>query len=135
IGVIPNSLADVEVAHQRLTRLTVVDTMHQRKALMAQEADAFVALPGGFGTLDEFFEILTWAQLGIHEKPCVMVNTAGYFDHLLRFLQVTIDQSFLKAKYHAYINVVGSSAEALQRLQKLWVTLPVSHTAPGEPAP
>jgi uncharacterized protein (TIGR00730 family) len=135
IGVIPRSLADVEVAHQGLTQLTVVDTMHQRKALMAQEADAFVALPGGYGTLDEFFEILTWAQLGIHDKPCVMVNTAGYFDHLLRFLQVTIDQGFLKARYYEYINVVGSSAEALQRLQKLWATLPVNHSAPGEPAP
>src|ERR1700678_849657 len=135
IGVIPRALAGVEVAHQGLSKLVLVETMHERKALMAQEADAFVALPGGFGTLDEFFEILTWAQLGIHEKPCVMVNTAGYFDHLLRFLQVTIDQGFLKAKYHAYINVVASSAEALQRLQKLWATLPVDHTAPGEPAP
>src|SRR3984957_5394062 len=109
LGVIPRSLAGIEVAHQHLTKLVLVETMHERKALMAQEADAFVALPGGFGTLDEFFEILTWAQLGIHEKPCVMVNTAGYFDHLLRFLQVTIDQGFLKAKYHAYINVVASS--------------------------
>jgi uncharacterized protein (TIGR00730 family) len=135
IGVIPRSLADVEVAHQGLTQLTVVDTMHQRKALMAQEADAFVALPGAFGTLDEFFEILTWAQLGIHDKPCVMVNTAGYFDHLLRFLQVTIDQGFLKAKNYEYINVVGSSAEALDRLKKLWANSPVNHTAPGEPAP
>jgi uncharacterized protein (TIGR00730 family) len=135
IGVIPRSLAAVEVAHQGLTRLDVVETMHQRKALMAQEADAFVALPGGFGTLDEFFEILTWAQLGIHEKPCVLVNTGGYFDHLLRFLQVAIDQGFLKEEYYAYINVSGSSAEALQSIQTRWATLPVDHSAPSEPAP
>src|SRR5580693_1070032 len=82
IGVIPRALAGVEVAHQGLSRLVLVETMHERKALMAQEADAFVALPGGFGTLDEFFEILTWAQLGIHEKPCLMVNTTGYYDQL-----------------------------------------------------
>jgi uncharacterized protein (TIGR00730 family) len=135
IGVIPRSLADVEVAHQGLSKLVVVETMHERKALMAQEADAFVALPGGFGTLDEFFEILTWAQLGIHAKPCVLVNTAGYFDHLLSFLQVAIDQGFLKAKYYGYINVVENSAEAVERLQKLWETLPVDHAVPGEPAP
>jgi uncharacterized protein (TIGR00730 family) len=135
LGVIPRSLAAVEVAHQGLSRLVVVETMHERKALMAQEADAFVALPGGFGTLDEFFEILTWAQLGIHEKPCVLVNTGGYFDHLLRFLQVAIDQGFLKEEYYAYINVSGSSAEALQSIQTRWATLPVDHSAPSEPAP
>ena len=74
----------------------MVETMHERKALMAQEADAFVALPGGFGTSDEFFEILTWAQLGIHAKPCLLVNTAGYFDHLLSFLEVAVAEGFLK---------------------------------------
>src|ERR1700722_14720668 len=135
IGVIPRSLAAVEVAHQGLSRLTVVETMHERKALMAQDADAFVALPGGFGTLDEFFEILTWAQLGIHAKPCVLVNTAGYFDHLLSFLRVAIDQGFLKAKYFAYINVVENSAAAVECVRKQWETLPVDHAAPGEPAP
>lgn len=135
IGVIPRSLAAVEVAHQGLSRLHVVETMHERKALMAQEADAFVALPGGFGTLDEFFEILTWAQLGIHTKPCLMVNTGGYYDHLLSFLDVAIEEGFLKGENRAYIQVVGNAAEALQRVQKLWETLPVCHVAPGEPAP
>jgi uncharacterized protein (TIGR00730 family) len=135
IGVIPSSLADVEVAHQRLTRLDVVETMHQRKALMAQEADAFVALPGGFGTLDEFFEILTWAQLGIHSKPCVLVNTGGYYDHLLSFLQVATDQGFLREKYYALIHVVENAAQAVQRMQKLWEALPVDHAPPAEPAP
>ena len=135
IGVIPRSLAAVEVAHQGLSRLDLVETMHERKALMAQEADAFVALPGGFGTLDEFFEILTWAQLGIHTKPCLMVNTGGYYDHLLSFLDVAIEEGFLKGENRAYIQVVGNAAEALQRVRKLWETLPVCHVAPGEPAP
>src|ERR1700723_401476 len=103
IGVIPRALAGVEVAHQGLSRLVLVETMHERKALMAQEADAFFALPGGFGTFDEFFEILTWAQLGIHTKPCVLINTAGYYDHLLSFLQVSMDEGFLKEKNNALI--------------------------------
>jgi uncharacterized protein (TIGR00730 family) len=135
IGVIPRTLAGIEVAHQRLTKLVLVETMHERKALMAQEADAFLALPGGFGTLDEFFEILTWAQLGIHAKPCVLVNTAGYFDHLLSFLQWAVDQGFLKPKNYALIHIVVDAAAALECMQELWLTLPVSHVAPAEPAP
>jgi uncharacterized protein (TIGR00730 family) len=135
IGVIPRALAGVEVAHQGLSQLVLVETMHERKALMVQEADAFVALPGGYGTLDEFFEVLTWAQLGIHTKPCLLVNTDGYYDHLLSFLGVAIDQGFLKAANRAYIHVVGSAAEALQSMQQLWETLPVSHVAPAAPAP
>jgi uncharacterized protein (TIGR00730 family) len=135
IGVIPRALAGVEVAHQGLSKLVLVETMHERKALMAQEADAFVALPGGFGTLDEFFEILTWAQLGIHAKPCLLVNTTGYYDQLLSFLGIAIDQGFLKAENRAYIHVAGGAAEALQCMQQLWKTLPVSHTAPAKPAP
>jgi uncharacterized protein (TIGR00730 family) len=135
IGVIPRALAGVEVAHPGLTRLALVETMHERKAMMAQEADAFVALPGGFGTLDEFFEILTWAQLGIHAKPCLLVNTVGYYNHLLSFLEAAVDQGFLKPENQAYIHVVGNAAEAVHRMQKLWQTLPVSHAAPAKPAP
>ena len=135
IGVIPRALAGVEVAHQGLSRLTMVETMHERKAIMVQESDAFVALPGGYGTLDEFFEVLTWAQLRIHAKPCLLVNTAGYYDQLLGFLEIAIDQGFLKAENRAYIHVAGDAAEALQCLQKLWQTLPVNHTAPAKPAP
>jgi uncharacterized protein (TIGR00730 family) len=135
IGVIPRALAGVEVAHQGLSKLVLVETMHERKALMAQEADAFVALPGGFGTLDEFFEILTWAQLGIHTKPCLLVNTTGYYDRLLSFLGIAIDQGFLKAENRAYIHVAGGAAEALRCMQRLWKTLPVSHTPPAKPAP
>ena len=135
IGVIPRSLAGIEVAHQRLSQLVLVETMHERKALMAQEADAFVALPGGFGTLDEFFEILTWAQLGIHAKPCVLVNHGGYYDQLLGFLQVAVDQGFLKPENYALIQVVENASDALKCMQKLWQSLPVSHVAPAEPAP
>jgi uncharacterized protein (TIGR00730 family) len=120
IGVIPRMLAGVEVAHPRLSRLILVETMHERKALMAQEADAFIALPGGFGTLDEFFEILTWAQLGIHSKPCLLINTGGYFNHLLTFLQVAVDQGFLKAKNQGLIQVVDNPAQALGHLHALW---------------
>jgi uncharacterized protein (TIGR00730 family) len=126
IGVIPRTLAGIEVAHPRLSKLVLVETMHERKALMAQESDGFVALPGGFGTLDEFFEILTWAQLGIHAKPCLLVNTAGYYDHLLRFLEVAMDEGFLKAENHALIHIVADAAEALKSMQKLW---------PAKPAP
>jgi uncharacterized protein (TIGR00730 family) len=135
IGVIPRSLSGIEVAHQGLTRLVLVETMHERKALMAKEADAFVALPGGFGTLDEFFEILTWAQLGIHSKPCVLVNTTGYYDHLLTFLQGAIDQGFVKPHNYALIQVVASPSEALKSIQELWKAKPVSHEALGKPAP
>jgi uncharacterized protein (TIGR00730 family) len=135
LGVIPRALAGIEVAHQNLTRLVQVETMHERKALMAQESDAFLALPGGFGTLDEFFEILTWAQLGIHEKPCVLVNTSGYFDRLLNFLQLAIEEGFLKAKNYALIQVAASAAEALENVQKRWQTLPLVHAAPAKPAP
>src|SRR5580698_1560768 len=135
IGVIPRSLSGIEVAHQGLTKLVLVETMHDRKALMAKEADAFVALPGGFGTLDEFFEILTWAQLGIHAKPCVLVNTAGYYDHLLSFLRVAIDEGFLKQKNKALIQVVADAGEAVACIQKRWETLPVSRVAPAKPAP
>jgi hypothetical protein len=135
IGVIPRTLAGIEVAHQGLSQLVLVETMHERKALMAQEADGFVALPGGFGTLDEFFEILTWAQLNIHAKPCVLVNTGGYYDHLLSFLQVAIEHGFLKRENFALIHIVVDAAEALKCIQKLWQSLPMSHVAPAEPAP
>src|SRR5438270_7385359 len=86
LGVIPQSLVDRELAHGSLTELQIVETMHQRKALMADLSDAFVALPGGFGTGDELFEILTWAQLGIHSKPIGLLNVAGYFDPMLAWL-------------------------------------------------
>jgi uncharacterized protein (TIGR00730 family) len=135
IGVIPGVLAGVEVAHQNLSQLVTVGTMHERKALMAQEADAFVALPGGFGTLDEFFEILTWAQLEIHNKPCLLINTQGYYDQLLEFLQKTICEGFLKTETYNYIHVVGDAAEAIERVQQLWQDSLPNHSALASPAP
>jgi uncharacterized protein (TIGR00730 family) len=107
IGVLPSVLKDREVAHPGLTELHYVDTMHERKALMAERADAFVALPGGFGTLDELLEVLTWKQLGIHSKPCVLVNTQGYFDGLLRFLDHAVAEGFLQPRHRAGVQVVA----------------------------
>src|SRR4051794_16539935 len=95
IGVIPRILVDKELAHSRLTELHVVESMHQRKALMADLADAFVALPGGLGTAEELFEIMTWAQLGLHRKPIGFLNTAGYFERLLGWIDHMVEEGFL----------------------------------------
>jgi uncharacterized protein (TIGR00730 family) len=94
-GVIPQALVDRELAHTGLTQLYVVASMHERKALMAKLSSAFVALPGGFGTLDEFCEILTWAQLGMHDKPCILLNTDGYWTGFLKFLDEAVLQGFI----------------------------------------
>ena len=96
IGVIPESLVSKEVAHQRLSELRVVASMHQRKAEMAELASGFIALPGGVGTIEETFEIFTWAQLGMHTKPCGLLNVAGYFDQLVAFLEHSVRERFLK---------------------------------------
>ena len=105
IGVIPRSLVQRELAHQGMTELHVVETMHQRKALMADRADAFVAIPGGYGTLDELFEILTWAQLGIHNKPIGLLNVNGFFDPLLTWVRHAAAEGFLRQKHLALLNV------------------------------
>lgn len=115
-GVIPNALVAREVAHRGLTELHVVETMHQRKALMADKSDAFLALPGGFGTADELFEILTWAQLGIHRKPVGLLDVAGYFGPLLAWLDLGVREGFLKAKHRALLHVGGEPGELLDRL-------------------
>lgn len=103
IGVIPQHLLEREVAHTGLTQLHVVDSMHTRKALMADIADVFVAAPGGFGTLDELCEILTWAQLGLHGKPCGLLNVAGYFDPLLAMFDQATREGFLSAQHRQLI--------------------------------
>lgn len=103
IGVIPESLAVREVAHNGLSELIVVTSMHERKARMAELADGFVALPGGWGTFEEIFEMLTWAQLGIHSKPCGLLNIANYFDHLALFLQHAMDERFVREEYKPMI--------------------------------
>ena len=112
IGVSPQALADRELAHLKLSQLHVVDDMHQRKALMAAQAHAFIALPGGYGTLEELFEALAWAQLGFHPKPVGLLNTAGYFDHLLAFLDHAVGQQFLQGRHRQLLRV-GTEAEAL----------------------
>ena len=99
IGVIPRSLVDWEVAHGNLTELHVVESMHERKALMAELADAFVTLPGGAGTLEELFEVWTWAQLGLHAKPVALLDVDGYFTHLIRMVDHMVEEGFLKPPY------------------------------------
>jgi len=103
IGVIPQSLVDREVAHDGLTQLIVTSSMHERKARMADLSDAFVALPGGIGTLEEIFEIWTWSQLGLHEKPCGLLNIGGYYDALERFLDETVVNGFLGQGHRAML--------------------------------
>ena len=119
IGVLPEVLAGSEIAHTGLTRLEQVPTMHARKARMVKLADAFLILPGGYGTLDEMMEIVTWAQLKIHAKPCVLINTAGYWNGLLDFLDTAVDAGFLKPKNRALLRVAGNAAEALEMLAEL----------------
>jgi uncharacterized protein (TIGR00730 family) len=116
IGVIPKALVEKEVAHAQLTELHVVDTMHQRKALMADRADGFAALPGGYGTADELFEILTWAQLGLHAKPIGLLNVAGYFDPLLGWLERMVQEGFLKPKHFRLLQVAEQVEQLLNML-------------------
>jgi uncharacterized protein (TIGR00730 family) len=118
IGVLPQALQDREIAHRGLTRLHLVGSMHERKALMASLSDVFIALPGGYGTLDEFFEIVTWAQLNIHSKPCLLINTDGYFDFLLRFLDRAVREEFVKPGNLRLVRVASDSAEALQWIEQ-----------------
>jgi uncharacterized protein (TIGR00730 family) len=112
-GVIPQSLVDKEIAHPGLTQMHIVDTMHERKALMAKMSDGFVALPGGIGTLEELFEMWTWAQLGLHDKPCVLLNVAGYYDELIGFLDKMTDSGYLKQKSRSQLQVALSPEEAV----------------------
>lgn len=116
IGVIPKVLLEKEVAHGRLTELRVVASMHERKAMMAELADAFVALPGGLGTLEELCEILTWAQLGLHTKPCGLLNVANYFDGLLAFLDHAVSERFIKPEHRAVLITATAAGDLLDRL-------------------
>lgn len=114
IGVMPKSLVDVEIAHDALTELHVVNSMHERKALIADLADSFIMLPGGSGSLDEFFEMFTWAQLGYHAKPCGILNVDGYYNYLLKFLDHVVSEGFLKNEYRNMIIVNESPQTMLQ---------------------
>lgn len=113
IGVLPEVLSGREIAHTGLTRLESVPTMHRRKARMVALADAFLILPGGYGTLDEMLEIVTWSQLRMHNKPCVLINTLGYWDPLLAFLDTTVEAGFLKPENRDLLLVAGNAAEAV----------------------
>lgn len=117
VGVIPASLMDRELGHQGLTELHVVGTMHERKRLMAERADAFLALPGGIGTFEELFEVWTWRQLGYHDKPLGLLNVAGYYDPLLSFLDGAVSTGFLPPGQRALVQVDTTSDTLLTKLK------------------
>ena len=116
IGVIPTVLVDLEVAHDGLTELHVTDTMHTRKALIGERSDAFIVLPGGFGTFEEMFEVLAWQTLNLHAKPVLLLNVNGFYDKLLAFLDDCVEQGMLKPKNRAIVLVADSVDEALRLL-------------------
>jgi uncharacterized protein (TIGR00730 family) len=118
IGVIPENLMAREVGHKGLTKLHVVRSMHERKALMADLSDAFVAMPGGFGTLEEFCEIVTWAQLGLHAKPCGILNVLGFYSPLLAMFDHAVEERFLKPKNRALVLARDSVVELLRALEE-----------------
>jgi hypothetical protein len=113
IGVLPDVLAGKEIAHSGLTRLELVSTMHERKARMAELADAFLILPGGYGTLEELLEVVTWAQLRLHSKPCILINTAGYWDGVLAFLDTAVAAGFLKKQNRELMQVAANAGAAV----------------------
>jgi uncharacterized protein (TIGR00730 family) len=116
IGVIPEVLVNLEVAHEALSELHITSTMHTRKALMADRADAFIALPGGFGTFEELFEVLAWYTLKIHQKPIILLNTDGFYDTLLRFLDECVTNGVLKPRNRAILQIAQTPDEAFQLL-------------------
>jgi hypothetical protein len=119
IGVLPDVLAGKEIAHARLSRLELVSTMHQRKARMAELADAFLILPGGYGTLEELLEAVTWAQLALHAKPCILINTIGYWNGLLTFLDTAVAAGFLKSKNRNLLLVADTARNAVALAKSL----------------
>ena len=120
IGVIPSALVTREVAHLGLTELRVVPSMHERKALMAELSDGFIAMPGGIGTMEEIFEVLSWAQLGLHDKPCGLLNAAGYFDPLIQFLDHAVSADFIKPNHRALMIVEEQPTRLLDRFEQAW---------------
>jgi uncharacterized protein (TIGR00730 family) len=117
-GVIPRCLQDRELGHPRVTRLDVVETMHERKARMAELSDAFIAMPGGLGTFEELFEVLTWAQLGIHKKPCGLLNVSGYYYPLLAFLHRSMEEGFVAPEHRDLIVDEKEPAALMERFEK-----------------
>ena len=116
-GVIPQALFDREVGHPSLHKLHIVNNMHERKALMAELSDGFIAMPGGIGTLEELFEMFTWLQLGFHHKPLGLLNVNAYYDHLLLFLEQAVGAGFLKAEHNALLIKETDCSLLLQRMQ------------------
>jgi uncharacterized protein (TIGR00730 family) len=119
IGVIPKSLADREIAHTGCTELRVVDSMHTRKAMMADLSDAFVAMPGGVGTFEEFFEAITWTQLGLHRKPCGLLNVAGFYTPLALFIDQAVSDGFIKPVHRAAIVLDDDPVRLLDTLSTI----------------
>ncbi len=117
IGVIPSAILSKEVGHTGLSDLRVVDSMHERKALMAELSDGFIALPGGIGTLEELFEVWTWAQLGMHHKPCGLLDVAGYYQHLITFLEHMVSHKFLRDVHRSILLVETDPVALLQRME------------------
>jgi uncharacterized protein (TIGR00730 family) len=116
IGVIPEFLVHKELGHDTLTELYIVKSMHERKKKMYDLSNGFLALPGGIGTLDELFEILTWLQLGLHSKPCAILNVNHFYDHLIAFLDHTVDQGFLKPSRKELLSVANNVSEVFSNL-------------------
>jgi len=116
IGVMPRALIEREIGHKGITELRVVESMHERKAQMAELSDAFVAVPGGIGTLEELFEIWTWSQLGLHRKGCGLLNVAGYYDGLVEFLDHAVGERFVRPQQRGILAVASDPAELLDRL-------------------
>jgi uncharacterized protein (TIGR00730 family) len=117
-GVIPKMLLEKEIAHEGLTQMHVVTSMHERKTMMAALSDGFIALPGGFGTLEEIIEIITWAQLRFHDKPCGVLNVLGYFDHLLSFLDNARDEGFLRAENRRMLLTDDDAAGLVRQFER-----------------
>lgn len=132
IGVIPHMLTSEEIAHRGLTELRVVATMHERKAAMAELADGFVTLPGGYGTFEEFFEIVTWAQLGLHRKPCGVLNVEGYFDPLLRLVDHAVEEGFIRTEQRSLIIDDGSAERLLRRMSRYTAPVGAPLLHPGD---
>jgi uncharacterized protein (TIGR00730 family) len=118
VGVIPEALARKEIAHKHLSELYVTRSMHERKSMMAELSDGFIALPGGIGTLEELFESWTWAQLGIHDKPCGLLNAEGYFDSLIAFLDHAVAEKFVKPAHGSMLLVEENPETLLERFQR-----------------
>lgn len=125
VGVIPDFLKTKEIGHTGVSELIVVDTMHDRKRIMNELCDGIIALPGGFGTMEELFEMLTWGQLGLHPKPVGLLNTDGFYDHLIAFIQTMVDSALLRAENQAMLLVANTIEELLEKME--------NYTAPAIP--